>query len=124
MSCSHFFDKIVLNVARPSSVRSRCRFFLLFISAHLQVDATHIFDGLDSFPTHVAHMRFGSFVIDPTPWPSPSTLGLYHMALQWLREDRKYRFELERKGRKIRGARRNEVSDADCLALLSAHPSG
>jgi hypothetical protein len=82
-------------------------------------DATHIFDGLSHFPTHVAHMRFGSFVIPPTPWPfdspfvnAPSEAGhsfLYTLALHWLKEDRDHRRELERQGvRLIRGAR-NDV---------------
>jgi CCR4-NOT complex subunit CAF16 len=83
-------------------------------------DATHIFDGLNDFPTHVAHMRFGSFVVEPTPWPmstEPSKDGyanssLYTVALQWLREDRKHRIELERQGeKKQRGARRDEVPE-------------
>lgn len=77
------------------------------------LDATHIFDGLSSFPTHVAHMRFGSFVTNPTPWPlvtaRPDSESLYLVALQWLREDRQVRAELERSGRKIRGARRDQV---------------
>ncbi|KAG0709611.1 P-loop containing nucleoside triphosphate hydrolase protein [Suillus ampliporus] len=81
--------------------------------------ATHIFDGLNSFPTHVAHMRFGSFATEPTPWPSGFTNGsqpptLYNTALQWLREDRDYRRELEKQGRKGRGARDETVpSDSE-----------
>lgn len=60
-------------------------------------------------------MRFGSFATEPTAWPSGFTNGplsqtptLYNTALQWLREDREYRRELEKQGRKGRGAR-NEV---------------
>ncbi|KAG2128306.1 P-loop containing nucleoside triphosphate hydrolase protein [Suillus bovinus] len=83
--------------------------------------ATHIFDGLNSFPTHVAHMRFGSFDTEPTAWPSGFTNGplsqsptLYNTALQWLREDREYRRELEKQGRKGRGARDGTVpSDSE-----------
>ena len=80
-------------------------------------DATHIFDGLDNFPTHVAHMRLGSFVTLPTAWPFPdvTTQGLntrlYSVALQWLKEDRTHRAELEKGGRKKRGAKTTEVSD-------------
>ena len=65
-------------------------------------DATHIFDGLNDFPTHVAHMRLGSFVTPPTPWPMEKALvpavntQLYTIALQWLREDRTHRHELEK----------------------------
>jgi len=84
---------------------------------HVTVDATHIFDGLNEFPTHVAHMRLGSFVADPIPWPlSPvdSTEApdrtLFRTALQWLREDREHRRELETTvGRKTRGSRRGQV---------------
>ncbi|KAJ3523630.1 hypothetical protein NM688_g8694 [Phlebia brevispora] len=79
--------------------------------------ATHIFDGLNDFPTHVAHMRLGSFVTPPTPWPfedlaagGPNT-QLYSIALQWLRQDRVHRQELERRGRKLRGARRDPVPE-------------
>ncbi|KAJ7744457.1 P-loop containing nucleoside triphosphate hydrolase protein [Mycena maculata] len=84
--------------------------------------ATHIFDGLNQFPTHIAHMSFGRLVIPPGPWPIPpdSALSaqfgsstLYNVALQWLREDREYRRELEKKGRKVRGARRDETVPSD-----------
>ena len=86
------------------------------------LDATHIFDGLNEFPTHVAHMRLGSFVMDPTPWPLPpidplldnnervpADSTLFQIALQWLREDRVHRKDLEKAGRKTRGARRGQV---------------
>ncbi|KAF8897509.1 P-loop containing nucleoside triphosphate hydrolase protein [Infundibulicybe gibba] len=84
--------------------------------------ATHIFDGLNNFPTHVAHMRFGEFVTEPTPWPLPDsgvmtiktqTSALYNVALQWLKEDRDHRRQLEKEGRKTRGARRNETVPSD-----------
>ena len=89
----------------------------------MRADATHIFDGLDSFPTHVAHMRLGSFVTHPIPWPFTSSAAsasrdLYHTALHWLKEDREHRLELERQGRKTRGATRNEVSNSDNLTLV------
>lgn len=80
--------------------------------------ATHIFDGLNAFPTHVAHMSFGALVSPPTSWPfknlTPSgNLGLnpplYSVALQWLKEDREKRQEMERQGRKTRGARIDTV---------------
>ncbi|KAH9833809.1 P-loop containing nucleoside triphosphate hydrolase protein [Rhodofomes roseus] len=84
--------------------------------------ATHIFDGLNEFPTHVAHMHLGTFLSQPTPWPiAPDIVSkvvsvdlgpkptLYALALQWLREDRELRRELEKQGRKKRGAKVDEV---------------
>ncbi|CAE6396319.1 unnamed protein product [Rhizoctonia solani] len=79
--------------------------------------ATHIFDGLNTFPTHVAHMRFGQFVSEPAPWaqqqtqqdlPSPSSGSTLHaLALRWLKEDREFRKQEEVAGRldKTRGAK-------------------
>jgi CCR4-NOT complex subunit CAF16 len=84
------------------------------------IDATHIFDGLNDFPTHVAHMRLGAFVTEPTSWPfsDPAQAGrdsqLYSVALRWLREDREHRRDLEKSGRKLRGARHDEVSRRSC----------
>lgn len=85
----------------------------------LKIDATHIFDGLNDFPTHIAHMRFGSFITAPVPWPItddhvledtfPISTTLYNVGLQWLKDDRDFRRGLENQGRKLRGARRNEV---------------
>ena len=63
-------------------------------------------------------MRFGSFVTI-TPWApmglnqpgvSSALAPLYGIALQWLKEDREFRQELEKQGQKMRGARRNEVN--------------
>lgn len=83
--------------------------------------ATHIFDGLNEFPTHVAHMRLGGFVMNASPWP-PSPIdppldnkvgvpdgALFQIALRWLREDREHRQELEKAGRKTRGAKRDQA---------------
>ena len=97
----------------------------------LALDATHIFDGLNEFPTHIAHMRLGSFVMSPIPWPiSPaepllgnrvgvSEPSLFQIALHWLREDREHRHELEKAGRKIRGARRDQVRTLDILGCTA-----
>ncbi|KAG5646583.1 hypothetical protein DXG03_002886 [Asterophora parasitica] len=84
-----------------------------------KLHATHIFDGLNNFPTHVAHMRLGTFVTQPAAWPVTSDSALvsqfapgttlYNVALQWLKEDRDNRQELEKNGRKARGARRDQV---------------
>ncbi|KAK7061706.1 putative ABC transporter ATP-binding protein C20G4.01 [Favolaschia claudopus] len=84
--------------------------------------ATHIFDGLNNFPTHIAHMSFGRLVTAPSAWPitadSPlhaqfGSSTLYTVALQWLKEDREYRRELENQGRKLRGARRDQTVPSD-----------
>ncbi|TRM67603.1 P-loop containing nucleoside triphosphate hydrolase protein [Schizophyllum amplum] len=76
--------------------------------------ATHIFDGLNTFPTHVAHMRLGEFVSPPKPWtPGTSSETLYAVALRWLREDRAHRLALEKEGKKPRGARRDETVPSD-----------
>lgn len=93
--------------------------FLIFPILNHGLDATHIFDGLNNFPTHVMHMRLGSIIEPPTAWPISSASSLmsqfgsstplYAVALQWLKEDRDNRRELERKGRKKRGARRDQV---------------
>ncbi|KAF9451702.1 ABC transporter [Macrolepiota fuliginosa MF-IS2] len=86
--------------------------------------ATHIFDGLNDFPTHIAHMRFGSFVTQPSTWPitqesalaaqfPPATL-LFKVALQWLKDDKAHREDLEKQGlKRTRGARRNETVPSD-----------
>jgi len=89
--------------------------------------ATHIFDGLNEFPTHIAHMHLGTFLTEAIPWPvtgeaaaqvSAADLGpnptLYRVALEWLREDRERRRLLENQGRKKRGARKDDVpSDSE-----------
>lgn len=71
--------------------------------------ATHIYDGLNNFPTHVAHLHLGAFLQPPTPWNTGegARSDLYDIALQWLKEDRAHRRQLELNGRKMRGARRN-----------------
>ncbi|KAK7457074.1 CCR4-NOT regulatory complex component [Stygiomarasmius scandens] len=78
--------------------------------------ATHIFDGLNDFPTHISHMRDGSFVLEPSPWPldsssfgtnSTKTPTLHSIALKWLSDDRALRIKEEKEGKrkKSRGAR-------------------
>lgn len=73
-------------------------------------------------------MRFGSFVTLPAAWPVtpgsalisqflPATT-LYNVALQWLKADRDHRQELEKQGRKSRGARRNEACHFALLQFL------
>ncbi|KAG6850045.1 hypothetical protein H0H93_002054 [Arthromyces matolae] len=89
--------------------------------------ATHIFDGLKGFPTHVMHMRLGSVIEAPVNWPILSTSSLasqfdssttlYALALQWLKEDRDHRRDLERLGRKTRGARRDQIVPTESEAF-------
>jgi len=124
-SCLHSFETIASPVELPSSVSYNSLILLHYLNIH--TDATHIFDGLGSFPTHIAHMRFGSFVQEPTSWPSGFVDGhqaptLYNTALQWLKEDRDYRRILETQGRKGRGAR-NEVCFDSCSSnYIITHP--
>jgi hypothetical protein len=62
-------------------------------------------------------MRFGAFVGEPIPWDPTNAIAatggpssLYSIALQWLKEDREKRRELETEGQRVsRGARREEV---------------
>lgn len=103
------------------------------------VYATHIFDGLHNFPSHVVHMRLGEVVpkdADPTTGdpasksvvlsrPPPdqdsfiydSNEGLLlNLALDWLRIDRKIREEREAKeakGARQRGARKAKEEQMD-----------
>ncbi|KAF6762636.1 ABC transporter [Ephemerocybe angulata] len=76
--------------------------------------ATHIFDGLANFPTHIVHMRFGEFVEEPIAWKPNGPSSLYSTALQWLRDDRNKRKELEAEGKRAtRGARRDQAVPTD-----------
>lgn len=65
-------------------------------------------------------MRFGALVTPPIPWPILSSISdskhdvqagtpLYRIALNWLREDREHRHQLEKQGKKRRGARAEDV---------------
>lgn len=93
------------------------------------VYATHIFDGLQAFPTHLCHLQLGKTPEPILPWPLPMDMSpvdlkdhkgkemamghsdLLNIALAWLREDRVLRKKVEKeKGLVARGARRNEVS--------------
>lgn len=99
--------------------------------------ATHIFDGLDDFPTHLCHLQLGS-TLPPSPlaWPvvfpadepkgtvdgvpagvrermeDPQRPGskLLELALSWLKQDREARIEREISvgGTKKRGAKKLE----------------
>ncbi|TIB57116.1 hypothetical protein E3P79_03217 [Wallemia ichthyophaga] len=89
-------------------------------------NATILFDGLFNFPTHVMHMRLGSNVGNPEPWPLVPQSPLHHtikqsnveaspllkLALAWLREDLEYRREYEKSIDRQRGAR-SETTDSE-----------
>ncbi|QRV76548.1 ABC transporter [Ceratobasidium sp. AG-Ba] len=95
--------------------------------------ATHIFDGLNNFPTHVAHMRFGSFVVEPAHWSNDQTQvetsssapgsTLHALALQWLKEDRTYRRQEEANGRfkKTRGPKEDTGVPTDSEAFYKKY---
>ncbi|KAI0035394.1 P-loop containing nucleoside triphosphate hydrolase protein [Vararia minispora EC-137] len=85
------------------------------------VYATHIFDGLSGFPTHVAHMAFGTFATAPTAWPLDGGKSLYDVALGWLREDREKRRVLEAAGRKARGPRTEQDVPTDSEAFYKRY---
>ncbi|KAJ3930403.1 MAG: P-loop containing nucleoside triphosphate hydrolase protein [Lentinula lateritia] len=93
------------------------------------VYATHIFDGLNTFPTHIAHMCDGQFTLNPTPWPLQdldtlledskakehflkSGSSIHALALSWLSNDRTVRVQAEKEGkrRKVRGARAQTIT--------------
>lgn len=83
------------------------------------VYATHIYDGMDNWPTHVVHMRLGE-IKATVPWPvalsqqlpegmdadtaanmqddQRSGSRLMVLALAWLADDKKHRQTLEAKG--------------------------
>lgn len=97
--------------------------------------ATHIFDGLDGFPTHVAHIQLGTTTQpEPIPWPitsedipgvpkgvvkemeNPNRAGsrMLALALRWLKEDKEVRQALEAKGDlRSRGRRKGVVETTD-----------
>ncbi|TIB64633.1 hypothetical protein E3P77_03067 [Wallemia ichthyophaga] len=93
---------------------------------HHLSDTPHTVDGLFNFPTHVMHMRLGSNVGNPEPWPLVPQSPLHHtikqsnveaspllkLALAWLREDLVYRREYEKSIDRQRGAR-SETTDSE-----------
>ncbi|KAH9824737.1 P-loop containing nucleoside triphosphate hydrolase protein [Melampsora americana] len=105
--------------------------------------ATHIFDGLDTFPTHVCHLQLGATLAPiAQEWPldpnnsghvvdipselikkmsDPNRVGskLLILALHWLTGDRKIRLALEAEGQagfRKRGAKDSTVpSDSEAF---------
>lgn len=100
--------------------------------AYGHTDATHIFDGLDTFPTHVAHMRDGAFVTPPSLWNPKEPIqadsqastrsagsNLHALALSWLREDRELRLAEEESGKRaVRGPKASDVSHKSGVGVL------
>ncbi|CEH17065.1 Predicted ABC-type transport, ATPase component/CCR4 associated factor [Ceraceosorus bombacis] len=102
--------------------------------------ATHIFDGLQTFPTHVVHMQLGTTTTPlPIAWPPSSSDAsdalpaldskveregsvLLATALAWLRQDRELRLEKEQAegGQKKRGAQPSK-DDTDSSRFYSAY---
>ncbi|GMK59120.1 hypothetical protein CspeluHIS016_0701350 [Cutaneotrichosporon spelunceum] len=64
--------------------------------------ATHIFDGLASFPNKIVHIQLGSTPRPMREWSSSSG-DLFTVALGWLREDRELRRKKEAARGRIRG---------------------
>jgi CCR4-NOT complex subunit CAF16 len=85
-------------------------------------DATHIFDGLRAFPTHICHLQLGA---TPTPlltWdPADRTTELFNIALEWIRTDRDMRREKERAAGRARGAREEVSARRRVGRTLHAH---
>ncbi|GHJ87970.1 hypothetical protein NliqN6_4372 [Naganishia liquefaciens] len=86
------------------------------------VYATHIFDGLQSFPTHICHLQLGRTPSPLLTWPIQSSdnaapakhshSDLLEIALEWLTEDRELRRRLEKeRGKQSRGARKTDTRD-------------
>jgi CCR4-NOT complex subunit CAF16 len=97
--------------------------------------ATHIFDGLDGFPTHVAHIQLGTTTQpEPIPWPITSEdvpgvpkgvlqdmentnragSRMLALALRWLKEDKQVRHEFEERGDlRARGRKKNAPETTD-----------
>ncbi|ORY35416.1 P-loop containing nucleoside triphosphate hydrolase protein [Naematelia encephala] len=69
------------------------------------VYATHIFDGLATFPTHICHLQLGTTPRPTLVWTSSTSEDLFSLALSWLREDRELRREKEKAQGRVRGPR-------------------
>ena len=83
-------------------------------------DATHIFDGLKSFPTHVAHLQLGTTTGELHKWsPNAKQEDLYNLALGWTREDRDLRREQEKEKGRMRGPRLEVSLIASSVSMTS-----
>lgn len=104
--------------------------------------ATHIFDGLQNFPTHLVHMRGGKTTTKtPVAWPPEENNDellaalpqvdtvdkqynsslLFHTALAWLRDDRRIRSEDENKTGKSRRGANKSTTETDSERFFSKY---
>jgi len=101
--------------------------------------ATHIFDGLQNFPTQVVHMQHGTITTEePITWPptqedlksgvlpqldasEDDASPLLQTALTWLRDDRRIRMDNDAKeGKQLRGAKRG-ATETDSERFFSKY---
>jgi hypothetical protein len=80
-------------------------------------DATHIYDHIETFPTHICHLRLGRTPDEMVTYTPTSTImedsvaaeekrgELLGIALKWLREDREVRNRRDKKRGRERGAK-------------------
>ncbi|EJT52066.1 ATP-dependent transporter [Trichosporon asahii var. asahii CBS 2479] len=83
-----------------------------FLVQESETHATHIFDGLSAFPTHICHIQMGRTPRPMFKW-TPGQQDLFQLALGWLREDRDVRRKHEADRGRIRGPRtKSDTKDA------------
>jgi hypothetical protein len=112
--CSLSSSKSPRPAARLSSVRTpeQLRGALCRDATADLIDATHIFDGLTVFPTHIAHLQLGATPDDLVMWDTKRpTEDLFNLALNWIRVDR----DLRREQEKARGRERGPKNDVSLL---------
>lgn len=74
------------------------------------VYATHIFDGLSAFPSHICHLQLGGTPSPMLVWNSSARHeDLFSLALGWLREDRDLRRVKEREAGRVRGPKKDTM---------------
>lgn len=85
-------------------------------------DATHIYDHIETFPTHILHLRLGrtphtlvsyeptSTVLEDSKAGEEKRGELLNLALKWLSEDRQIRKIRDKERGKERGAKKGGVS--------------
>jgi len=84
----------------------------------LLADATHIYDHIETFPTHICHLRLGRTPDELVTYTPSSTImedsvaaeekrgELLGIALKWLRDDRDVRKQRDKERGTERGAKR------------------